>query len=1700
MQQKHQSGTNAINDSDTASKKRCNTDKKMTLYVKSLAKRKKESNVKKSLSPIAQHLPQDPEIIGRIVEEVLCEYRKSRTTAFSTANENYGVEKSIRTEVSGTNSYSSFMNKGLSYRTETHVPHHYCEQTVSDANWSARTDEKILDRKKPNSKRFSSSKNVYQVSMRHERIQMTLEDVNASNVYATALNDSKSGRKGVVTKKHRKLAEIQTIARLRQKRAENELYQTMDGIRRWIPFHARMQYSQQEFTLLQCRNTTKVVTLVLNKLRHRHIAEAFHRWNIFLLSMREEEQRAAALLLHGWTRCVLAKAELRRLQWGSKRSHLRTNMLNGIEMSKKIKSARIITSNLAKYVYRVRHHRHQRRSEAAQRLQGFIRKYRSQSGPKIIDLIKKKENEALPAICISINKASHKSPVLQQKLDRVDLRLKEKIDQCEGYRLGFLHVGAALRLQHIVRNLHSKKSHGRSLRHNDGIIREEKIVKLQALVRGSLARSHVRIYRLRAQNATEILQRAGHFWVARIRVLRIRNERKRDRDLRRQNWSNCTNKRGVRTKHRVPFHSILSYLSKSSHKFAVKIQARWRGYWTRKKIRRLRARNREMHRRKFIRKQKKAVIKIQKHVRGMQGRHQIWYTIMCNSAKCIQLRWRRFLGRKKIRAFRRIQCAIRRFRTRKMNRKSNDLARKTVISGRRIMKFMQCCAHKRAVQRHISVQQRLGEMHTLGHVQFKSLPHFVGDELLIHSFTCGLYDTSDLALSDSGRKNAHTPLMDREQLTTRLGFENEKFANSSAQRSLLDCVRWKSPVEADKIKSKYRWERKSYFGLWQQLFVFICGYEGTGVPKCEMSRAVNFLKALSKGFIDKETFPVQRVEAFFCEMCDRQTMTMDYNQFADFIKAVLKQRFADDDDEEKLFLRFMHEYVLPSPLEYGRYRKAFKAMIRERILWAHGVLRQFTNNVIRRKKLAELKKRISKQREAAMLQTKALMIQKWFRNRQFKAEMKAKWPAMFVHYVDQEKNSDRWRHIATGTELMSIPLVLHGQACRRVIPKPLRADEFHPMCTRHEGRKEIKNTIAAQVYCLQCEDVMCKACFRRDHATRIAFRHHQPKMLKLCCNCRDQIATRKCLGCANGKAPYCDTCFYFLHSAVNLAQKAPEQALDTKQKHDFRPYVIMCVECGERTGQWKCTVCDDLYCKRCLNASHSKAYRVDHTFFQVGYVAVIASQNLAKRKSQVEKRKLMYQKQVCEAHEATKCMERRRKVAATCIQAAIRSFLTRKRAKSYRRLIHRTAAAKKNRMSDERIRMSLIYKIRYTFGLAPLLRSDTQKERETQRKRLNRLYRMFLPRAYPRLQVESDPLGTLSTEQENRIRSTISTWCVYGEQVTILEGPWRGESGTIVSTRNLLSTGNIVVFISILNHCVVCDWAQVNPHRFDEELLRQPFTSALSRFLGLASESHQRLRQKAATHIRRTKLLYLQTVEYADIGQYAWVSVINYRERREEFWNVVTNNRSISQPASMEKLKRMEVWQRNMIELRVQVARARIEFLLDSTAKQEKYALKKRRNAVITDPLVLKELSTSLTSIEMERSSTQLVKLLSIEAEAIACARFWKQRVVENEMCGNVTRIKKFEELCVGNSILCWTLVRLWRHLDAQDTVEFETLATRFFNISPRFQLYIIQAMTNDLAQGYFTSARESFLILLKMEKETLQLLIDGAASAPAVK
>ncbi|KAG7400977.1 hypothetical protein PHYBOEH_003567 [Phytophthora boehmeriae] len=326
--------------------------------------------------------------------------------------------------------------------------------------------------------------------------------------------------------------------------------------------------------------------------------------------------------------------------------------------------------------------------------------------------------------------------------------------------------------------------------------------------------------------------------------------------------------------------------------------------------------------------------------------------------------------------------------------------------------------------------------------------------------------------------------------------------------------------------------------------------------------------------------------------------------------------------------------------------------------------------------------------------------------------------------------------------------------------------------------------------------------------------------------------------------------------------------------------------------------------------------------------------------------------------------------------------------------------------------------------------------------------------------------------QKARALEAAKSWCEYDTQVKIVRGEWKDRIGSIVSTQNLMLTGSVVIFIPLANRSVVLRLEDIKPH----EESRQPYEPPQEVALNMTRDFNAKISQVLDTAARNARLLYLQTIEFNDITQYAWVAEYDQREQKEEYWNVVLNKRVSEPPKAMQLIELMEQDQREKLEKRVALARSKLMALLNPFHPTNKPKLALRRNAVVFVPagLVVADLNASSAS-------------LKLEMEAIDGARFWHDKVVPNRQFGG-KKAKKF--LAVSDSKACWSVVKLFYWIDLNETEGFELHAKKLFNLAEDLQIYVTNAIDEKLDNtGDFKLAKDQLVQLVNLETASLQLL-----------
>lgn len=1637
------------------------------------------------------------------------------------------------------NFYQLLKQQQLQHKRQTNRPHdqpsRQIQRTVSLGKLSH--NPRLLNKPAITLPGKQKRKSPVKSGTRDEQIHMAMEDFNVNNLeipvqssQVRSVNGSKPA--GQPSKHYEHLLHEQESAIVLEQVAQSHVDHTITEIRQFLPLEVIYAFGQGKFASPAQQRATEVLFRVGSRLKSNLLIQAVAQWRHVVADLNFQELSAASLTIQCWWRQVLAVQELhlrRRIRFElRKRQQALVRML----ASKQNQSASVITSAIRDYVHRKNRHRVLIQTEAAATIQKFWRDRQAFWVALRIQLRKKQRLDA--AVCIQKHargRQARRKRRLLLKIRHVEEKMAARDRLKQERRRMLKHQGAVVLIQRAFRKWQQRQILTLRRRRAQFERDKVKIVKVQAQFRGQQARKFFIKHLLEVHNAVLLIQRAWRCAQAR----RVRRRLQDLKDEQRRRWREEIDERHRNTKKRlviapqqvkktwnqlvnikdrvIPGHTTTGNNNGPSPQevhAAMKLQARWRGIKIRQRLRHEKAWQLEMQRRAVIKRRKRAAICIQKRVRGVQGRAFAWDRMVNRSAKRIQSSWRGFRTRRELIRMQKALLAIQKMQIQWRQRRSGEFQNLRHRAITKIQKRARVFLGKRWLRKMVARQQFLAEEQAMGKVLIEATRRRVKDELLLQSFV-----SKELHSCDNG---------DDDDVARRV------------DRSLFRLT-------------KATWKRKGYDGVWQEVFRNASGGSTIGgttsgsstALEIDNSRFARFLKALPHSFINKTSFPTQTVDLIFTKMKEPKARTLSFSRFTKAMALVWQEKFApgtaakaekalksDPKAHEATaesvaadqfrYLRFMNQFVLPSTFGGGKYRNMLDEQCSQRVLWAVAVLRRFASRIAARKLhdhfLILHRVRLERQRLVKCANNIAIC----YRCYRFRCQMKTTLAQMFIEFVDHRGCSVRFKHMATGKVVTKRPVFLKGVACKKVIPLPFPGEEFHAFCERHEDSNSVTtgaNRVAAQVYCVECEDAMCEVCFARDHDKRQAFQSHEQRRIPLCTHCLTETATRECLHCGNGHVPYCDACYPHVHRATKVeptksskiktdTHSPPPVVIPSKplETHGFQALVVMCVECASRVAQWECESCQDVFCKRCLSAFHAKGQRQRHQCHRLSYFSVLKQLATENREANAQKQLEKRRKQREDERKQHELADKHRHGSAIKIQALVRSFVARQQGKKYMKLVRQTQAAKAQRLKDEKVRASILYKVKGVFGLSPALKSDTSQEIVMRRQRIESIKRtLFLHRRVSF--TEDSDNGSVAKRKKKKwtkkkrvqVLEAANSWCVYGVRVKInVTGEWKNAIGFILSTQNLLHTGFVLVFISQANKSLVVNWEQIAPYD-DDEFLRQPHEPQSTVLLNAAHDFHARLARVLEAAARKARLLYLQTVEFHDIVAYAWVVEFNKHEQKEEFWNVVLNKRTFEVPRAMEQIERMEIEQRQEVEARVALAKSKLMVLLHPFQPKNKPRLAVRRNALVV-------LSAN-QSLKKKPGSVNKGGFSEVDdqVDALACTRFWHDTVLVNEHFGG-KRATKFLNACTNSpphsTLACWVVLKLWMWMDLYEAADgFEPHAKTFLSLASDLQLYITSELKPLVMMGseelYMQAARDKLLQLLKLKEETLQLLVFNA-------
>lgn len=963
-----------------------------------------------------------------------------------------------------------------------------------------------------------------------ERAQMTAEDRDAPDAVEYHPDTSRSSEVGadagfpkagitilpcrsspVRPSTYRALVSQYQQAIVNERKVDEQVKHAIAEVRRWLPLDVIYEFGLGKFASPAQQRATELIFRVGLRLQHGLLAHAMDQWKWWLDQTTEVEQIKSSVRLQCWWRRICAAKEL--LKRRRIRLELQRRQLVPLQhlAGKQHRAALQITNFFRQCV----HVRSLRRRERQLKATVVIQKFWRKSCESWLALRRhmKKQQQIQAAVCIqryAREKFARRRRRLLVKILRVFQRQQASKEAKARRAQEASCLGAAITIQQGFREWNRRRIVVLQRRRVAFEKDKRAIVKVQSYYRGKQARRFAQQRRVAVASAVLVLQCwwrcvwARNAFKERKEALRSYRQRIRDqvRDAKRSAFPNVLAIKQKWTRLAAAGEPTSStkdgkQYSASETRAAAKIQGFWRGRMTRQRLKHQKARETELNRRAKRRCLHAADVCIQKRVRGIQGRARAWRRLENVSARRIQSFWRGVQTQWRLLQTRNAVKAVTKMQARWRSRRNKETQRLRARAVTKIQRLARKCLDKKWLYTMVRRRQFLAEEQEMGRRLVEATKTRIKDELLLQSFVYKKLVVADAKRSlDAGEGDE---------------FPDDK-RDTRVDRSIYHVD-----------LGKRSWKRRGCDGIWQEVFRNASGNN----LEIDNSHFARFLKVLPHSFIHKTQFPAQKADLCFAKMKEPKTKAISFSRFSKAILMVLREKFAspaNDVDAKRQdkagkegrpstgggatpsspvagesvnttevdhanFLHFMKRYVLPSTIQDGKYRRMLEESCTQRLLWAVGVLRRFAAQIESRKKHDHFMVVYRERQVIKFKNQRATMIQKCYRKHKFRRELKAMLGAMFIEFIDYQGRAVKFTHVATGKTVSKRPMFLKGVACGKTIPLPFPGEEFRAFCERHEDSTS-QEKVPAEVYCVECENVMCRICFARDHSKRHALQQH----------------------------------------------------------------------------------------------------------------------------------------------------------------------------------------------------------------------------------------------------------------------------------------------------------------------------------------------------------------------------------------------------------------------------------------------------------------------------------------------------------------------------------------------------------------------------------------------------------------------------------
>ncbi|KAF0699369.1 Aste57867_10085 [Aphanomyces stellatus] len=771
---------------------------------------------------------------------------------------------------------------------------------------------------------------------------------------------------------------------------------TIDAIKKWVPIELVYAYGRGQYASMHIQLAMEMVHKALLRMAMGNYTTAWQQWRDYTLRARADERVHAVILLQCWWRTHLAHQEVAIRQDLRRKQKERERQLLRFLATKKNDAAKCITRQIRRYARACVAWRARRRDAAAQRIQRFVRNRRAMWARFVYFLDRQRRSKAATRIQTHIRAHLARAKVrLVRKLRAVAQRAAAIQAHVEARAHALRLVGAVLTVQRNIRwrTFRRRAKFGAMRRRHAKKVAAA--IKVQSIARMYLAQKLRRTLQRTQSVAAVVIQCAYRCYRSKRLRKQLKKERKaqqkarisKKKDLKREkkNRQKARTNANQATKFLMALEDTAKTLQKQRPKWlamepaqaAMVIQGGWKGFKTRKRLKRQVIKDKEAARRQVNRTRKAAATCIQRHVRGMLSRMRYWRVRVDAYATSIQRLFRNRKARRDIAYMRAYVHAA-------LLIKKRWLEKKTFVHFRK--------------QRRAAVRiQSVARMY-IGTLRFRRLVQ--AHHVLVETRLVGqvLFGQRTLVI-------VQTQLL---QLSWQFAFDSKK------------------PVAVDYTRPLYKlnaatrkWSTVGAFGLWQVLFLDLCRHGNTAdANEIDNMRFSRFLKEVP-GMLHKTLCPLQTADVAFAKFKPAKGRTMPFSGFHKAMCHLLALRYPDKPPAivctmEQRFLTFMQKLVLVS--KFGEpYRLKLTEWALERGAWAAHVLQTMHRHRQQQRRHQAFVTRFMELRRLDEQRRAATLLQNKYRARLAKLKFQALVCDTFVEYVDWKSGACSYKNLVTGT-------------------------------------------------------------------------------------------------------------------------------------------------------------------------------------------------------------------------------------------------------------------------------------------------------------------------------------------------------------------------------------------------------------------------------------------------------------------------------------------------------------------------------------------------------------------------------------------------------------------------------------------------------------------------------------------------------------